>query len=109
MLTYVYVVSENTDGPIKVGYAQNFFKRFGGIQSSNSSDLKFRFAVVCDCVEDAQVIERKIHKVLRFYWMRGEWFSSQSLSYLKIIINDIISGRKIIKDYDYFKYKEDRQ
>ena len=107
MSAYIYVFSEGIDGPIKVGYTEDIPTRLKGMQSGNSCELKFRFAVDCECVETAQLIEEKAHKALRFYWIRGEWFSSQALSYLKIIINDLVDHRDLIKNYDYFEVKRD--
>ncbi|MCH8748685.1 GIY-YIG nuclease family protein, partial [Patescibacteria group bacterium] len=106
MSVYIYVFSENIDGPIKVGYTEDIPERLKGMQCGNSTELKFRFAVDCGCGETAQLIEEKIHKALRFYWMRGEWFSPQAFSYLKVIINDLVSGRELIKDYNYFGIKQ---
>jgi len=100
--SYVYFVSEGVTGPVKIGYASDVPYRIKNMQTGNPRRLMFRFCIECLDQQDALLCERQAHKILRPYWIRGEWFSDEVVSYAKIVMADIKGERLLIKSLEYF-------
>ena len=98
--TYVYFISEGIHGPVKVGYAYDIARRMSFMQSLNSRELKFRFAIGCESTKEAKALEKRLHHCLRHYYIRGEWFRAEAVSHAKIFVDELSGGRPVIKSLD---------
>ncbi len=69
----IYVIQQGQAGPIKIGYTQDTERLHGrlkSLQSGNPTTLHIRATFD----GGGPVSERKLHKALGGYRMRGEWF-----------------------------------
>lgn len=67
----LYLLSEGTRGPCKIGVAANDFPRFPALQEGNSRELVPECAWECCRARD---IKRRVHARLSPFRVRGEWF-----------------------------------
>jgi hypothetical protein len=67
---YIYAILSTASGNIKFGITQDVNARLKGMQTSNSDDL----TLIC-AVRGSQQNEWLLHKALREYRLRGEWYS----------------------------------
>lgn len=67
----VYVIGEVDDGPVKIGYAADAWKRLGELQIGNPRELCLYFA---QPRVDARLVEAASHRELGARRLRGEWF-----------------------------------
>lgn len=69
--TFIYIVEDQDRNTIKIGYSSNPVKRLEQLQTSNSSKL----SLLATFQGDAE-IEKAIHDDLKYFNVRGEWFTS---------------------------------
>lgn len=80
---YVYFVKpKHLGGPIKIGYAKDPGKRLADLQVGSFHELEILAAVESD---DAAALERRLHKKLKNFWHRGEWFAGAPEVYRAIM------------------------
>ena len=70
MEDYVYFIEDMEMGNIKIGRSRNPAARFAKLQTGSPGKLKI-LGILHDTKGD---LEAKIHRILRPYWLRGEWF-----------------------------------
>jgi hypothetical protein len=71
MKAWIYFLQAGTDGPIKIGRAQDPIRRAGALNVGSPIELVLLGAMPSD---RAAVDERKIHRRLAPHRVRGEWF-----------------------------------
>lgn len=75
---YVYLVrSGSKKGAIKIGVASNVAKRLSELQVGNPATLCLIASIPCSSRKHAYDIEKGLHKRLRRWHIRGEWFSGK--------------------------------
>jgi hypothetical protein len=71
--SFLYIISEGEDGPVKIGRSRNPGARLCELQTGNA-----RFLRVAACYElthdEACDAERSLHEQLSDHAMNGEWF-----------------------------------
>lgn len=73
-LASVYVISNDANGLLKIGYADYLKSRFSGLNCGSPVNLQLRhFVHVVDTVI-AKRIEGEVHKILAEHRRKGEWF-----------------------------------
>jgi hypothetical protein len=65
----IYVIENVENGHLKIGKAYNTKKRLAFLQTANSCDLR-----LLKEFDGGHSLERKIHRDLKKYKIRGEWF-----------------------------------
>lgn len=93
-MVYVYFIhaddEENlTRCAIKIGIAQDIQSRISALQIGNHNTIKLWKSLVFPSYDLALYAEKKIHKWLKPYNIRGEWFQCNSIAY--DVLNYIIS------------------
>jgi hypothetical protein len=78
----VYFIQAKTGGPIKIGYTHNVIARLDGLQVGNPEELRIVATVPGGAKEEAA-----IHRRLRRYRIRGEWFRDDDV--VMAIIDDL--------------------
>lgn len=71
---YIYIISESTDGPVKIGFSANPDRRLKQLQTGHSGALtvQYKHEVLA---ENVKALERIIHRTLAHKRSRGEWFT----------------------------------
>lgn len=69
---FLYFIQMHHVGPIKIGIACNVERRLAELQVGSPYELKLLHA---QRIKDTKT-EKEIHRHLRKYHMRGEWFSA---------------------------------
>ena len=69
MTGYVYFIQAG-DGPVKIGYTLDVFKRLGALQTSSPMPLTLLGRIEADAS-----MERQLHDQFSHARMHGEWFS----------------------------------
>jgi hypothetical protein len=71
--SFLYIISEGSDGPVKVGRSRNPGARMCELQTGNARKLRLvaRYELTHD---DACEAERILHEELAAWAMAGEWF-----------------------------------
>lgn len=67
--TYIYVIQEGEDGPIKIGVSNDPSRRLQELQTGNALDL--RLLVKRPGIRKDEV---RLHHLLATHRMKGEWF-----------------------------------
>ena len=68
--TNIYFIQSGDDGPIKIGQAQDVFRRLSGLQVASPETLK-----VIGVIEGVSPKhEKRLHRRFAKYRIRGEWF-----------------------------------
>lgn len=71
----VYLISQDTKGsPTKIGYTGNLLQRLYDIQVHNPYKIKVQCALPCESKEQAQKLEKYLHRSYCKEHIRGEWF-----------------------------------
>jgi hypothetical protein len=66
---FVYFIQGESGGPIKIGYAKDVSRRIAEIQTGFPDNL------ICLTFFPGNIpMEQLIHKDLKQYWLRGEWY-----------------------------------
>jgi len=73
MRTSVYVIAAE-NGPVKIGIAQNPFKRLKELQTGAAVPLRVAYAQEANSPSAAKEIERLAHEAAAGASLRGEWF-----------------------------------
>jgi hypothetical protein len=72
---YVYVMGEEpAHGFVKIGIANKPYKRLSSAQTSNPRALVFSALWALDASDVNAAVEKALHKALRPFHVRGEWF-----------------------------------
>lgn len=79
----VYFIRAGTDGPVKIGVAENLASRLSCLQSGNHEKLKLIRAL-----DGGRQIERRVHARFGHLHIRGEWFQFCS-SMLTVTIEEL--------------------
>jgi hypothetical protein len=66
----VYFIQADVGGPIKIGYSADVFKRLSSIQVGYPYKLEILLAI-----PGSRKDEKDLHKKLKAYHLRGEWFN----------------------------------
>lgn len=75
-MPFIYVIGPE-NGPYKVGVTTSVEARLSALQTGNHQELMVHRRYEADNLTSAgmQVVERRIHRVLKQVNIRGEWFS----------------------------------
>lgn len=84
----VYAVLCEESSAVKIGVSDDPERRVSRLQCANPHDL-----ILLGYVDGGHDLERKIHKYLADYRMRGEWFRYEGDA--KLISDAIVSGNLI--------------
>lgn len=99
MATYVYIVQQDCNGPIKIGKAVNIENRVKQMQSGNPYLIELVHYFTCLNDRDAFALESELHSLLDDFRMNAgggtEWFKKQSLGRLRKYANAIYYHGKI--------------
>lgn len=80
---FVYFIKpKHRNGPIKVGYAKNLASRLSALQIGYFEELEIYAAVESD---NARALEQRLHRKLRRWRVRGEWFAGCEEVYSAIL------------------------
>lgn len=71
---YIYVISANEAGPVKIGFSKNPEARLRQLQTGHASPLKLFHKELIEGY-DVRHVEKTIHKQIRYKRISGEWFS----------------------------------
>jgi predicted GIY-YIG superfamily endonuclease len=71
---YVYFLRAGNKGAIKIGMAKDVDRRVAELQTGNAFKLNVIALIPCDCREQAEYTEKRLHKFFRKQKIRGEWF-----------------------------------
>jgi hypothetical protein len=75
--SYLYVIAEDEDGPVKIGYSNSARSRLATLQIGNPRTLRI---AACWEVEagEASFAEMHMHGDLEYFYdrLRGEWFAA---------------------------------
>ena len=76
---YVYLVGyvDDSSSPVKIGISGDLESRLKSLQTSNPNELEIRYEIGPFPRKEATHIEYKIHRRLRRYRIRGEWFDTK--------------------------------
>ncbi len=80
---HVYVMQAG--GRIKIGYSCNPLKRVNAIQVGNADLVQLVRTKRCRTMTRAKNLEKKLHKRLKRFHIRGEWFGPHVLDNLDVI------------------------
>lgn len=89
-MSFVYLIGSSSDGPFKIGKANNVKRRLAELQTPWPVKL---LLIESRAVPLAEVlsIESRIHKTLAGYRMAGEWFSCD-LATAKAAMDSVVPG-----------------
>ena len=71
---YVYFIRAGSNGPIKIGVADNVESRMDTLQTGNHMELSIVAKIKCSGRKDAYRQEANLHKFFSYKRLRGEWF-----------------------------------
>lgn len=92
---YVYVIAEKpAHGYIKVGIANKPYQRLCAAQTSNPRILEFTAIWSLGSSDTYSAIERALHKALRPFHVRGEWFEGD-VALVERHLNEIVAAVQI--------------
>lgn len=74
--SYVYFITDG-QGHIKIGKADDTYKRIKELQTGNPYKLSFLLTVMLDSVSDTFELEQELHSKFSQYRMEGEWFKGE--------------------------------
>jgi hypothetical protein len=69
-MSYVYMIQQGSDGPIKIGRARNLSTRFVDLQVASAERLHLRAVF-----PGGRALEQQIQNELQAHRLRGEWFA----------------------------------
>lgn len=72
-MSFVYVVSEGANGPVKVGVAKRPRQRLAELQIGNPRKLKLAGSWLAETRSRAIGVEFEVHAEMKRYRLRGEW------------------------------------
>lgn len=72
-MIYIYVIASSPEGPCKIGYSNDPFKRLKKLQTGHPERLSVHHCIPF-APAHAPLVERKIHETVRHLRMSGEWF-----------------------------------
>lgn len=106
-MNFVYVLYDSNINGVKIGHTTNINTRVSGIQVSSPVDLELLMVLM-----GGRELEKKLHRDLKQFNIRGEWFEFNQAVFKHIIDvnNSLVMRRVLLKncpkiDYD-FKNKE---
>lgn len=73
--SYVYFITDGR-GHIKIGKADDTFKRLKELQTGNPFKLSFLLTVMLGSAAEAFELEQILHSMFAQYQMEGEWFEA---------------------------------
>lgn len=91
MFSYVYFITDS-HGHIKIGKADDTYKRLNELQTGNPYKLSILLTVMMTSVNDAFSLEQELHKLFKDYQLEGEWFEEEPV--LNVIDTDIVKLNK---------------
>lgn len=95
---YIYfIISE--DGFVKIGTSTSPYNRLDSLQTANPHKLELKLTIKGNCK-----IEKLMHKLLRKYHHRGEWYKFEGI--LKQFITYSHSMSLIIQDLYFIEVKQ---
>jgi hypothetical protein len=74
---FVYFVLNEDSNAIKIGRARDLAKRMKALQTSSPALLKLMKAIQVEGSEEAQELERSLHKKFSETRLSGEWFQAE--------------------------------
>ena len=74
--SFVYFITDG-HGHIKIGKADDTYKRIKELQTGNPYKLSFLLTVMLESPDDAFALEQKLHARFAQYQMEGEWFEAE--------------------------------
>lgn len=82
---YVYVIRQQSGGPVKVGVAATPWLRRDELQCGNPDRLEV-VALVGIALESAVIVEKSAHRLLSKCHVRGEWFDADAIEAVGAIL-----------------------
>lgn len=99
---WTYFIQAGTDGPVKIGVAQDVEKRIKELQTGCPDDLRLIGRIQGNC-------ESELHKRFSQFRLRGEWFNPD-IRLLAFIVENaescgqveglIVAARNVIRAFD---------
>ena len=82
--TFVYLISETrnngqSSGPVKIGFARDPVSRLKSLQTGSSRPLVLLLTIGPMSPNQAENVERLLHRKFRRWFIRGEWFKKGCL------------------------------
>lgn len=99
----VYIIGPKRATPVKIGYARNVESRLGNLQTGTHEELRIWYQAESLTLPEAKRIEREVHKELRSFWIRGEWFDVHLEDAAKSVwhkINGQVAAARILMRFD---------
>lgn len=89
----IYAIQCGENGPIKLGRAEDPYKRMKHLQTSNPFNLSM---LACEETLDDEEAEKQLHIQLRMYRIRGEWFRPE-----KAVLDTVALMRRNLAQVKY--------
>ena len=70
----IYAIGPSRGKPIKIGYTKNLKLRLIDLQTGSHEELQVWCEIEHLSLDEAKKVEHAVHKSLRDYHIRGEWF-----------------------------------
>jgi len=98
---YIYLIQcEGRDGYIKIGSSHNVESRLADLQVGCPYKLKIIHTMKYPSKKEAQLAETRLHRTLKKWKIRGEWFQPSVRHHIMTIISKPQYSKKINKrDY----------
>lgn len=101
---HVYVIALAKCGPCKIGISTSPNKRLASLQTAHYETLEIHSLWASDKLNPRQV-ERRVHTILRYARLRGEWFSV-SVSQAEEVLRKLDDGKPFDLSDDLVKTLE---
>lgn len=82
-LRFVYVMSEDDEGPVKIGVARNPIDRLRNMRTGNPRRLRLEYVLLGD-----ETVESLLHELWEPFNLSGEWFRGECRPALFPILHD---------------------
>lgn len=91
---FVYFIRCGDHGPVKIGKATDLRMRLGTLQVGNPHQLNFVLAIEIEPGEsNAQDLETMLHRRLRSFRIRGEWFDGETSCQIAEVVAAVVVQR----------------
>lgn len=100
-MSYVYIISEGANGPVKIGMANNPGWRVCELQTGNPRKLRLVDTWAMFTRQEAFDVERLIRDALKDERITGEWYAiseAEALTIVPLFVSNVLfaeEGRQI--------------
>jgi hypothetical protein len=95
--SYVYFIVDLKSEAIKIGYADDYYKRLSTLQVGNPNPLRLLHFIECKNSTISENLETEIHKIFDDIRISGEWFvydEKTKLRFKELFLEELLIERK---------------